>query len=229
MLLLLGGAIAAVAVLRPDVIDRLALRGAPDDEAARKERQAARASEQEHLERQHRERFGHLIVHVAPERAQVLRFVGRGPVTAEHLPVGVAHEFVAVADGRRPTRAVVPADAHWSREGDEAPRYELAMQAGEESKSRALGETQLSRDVGTPTGELGEVRVITNPPGAKVYHLIGFAPTARVEDLPTDEAHELLVYRRGHRAERVVVGPSDWQRVDGRPTAEITVELDRGR
>ena len=50
---------------------------------------------------------GDLEVRVANERAQILRFVGRGPVTVEHLPLGVAHEFVAIADGHAPARLLV--------------------------------------------------------------------------------------------------------------------------
>src|SRR5690606_13609886 len=142
----------------------------------------------------------------------VLKYVGRGPAIASERPAGVAHEFVAIADGRSPTRAVVPADAEWEPADGGARRYELAMQAGSEPMEVLdLGPTTLPRNVGAPSGALGSVRVITNPPGAKVYVLVGFSPTVTVENVRTEEAIELLVYLEGHAVERLVVGPSDWQ------------------
>ena len=78
--------------------------------------------------------------------------------------------------------------------------------------------------MGTPTGELGRVRVITTPPGARVFQLIGFG-SARVEDLPTDAPVELLVYVEGEPPRRVFVGPSDWREgEDGKKQAEVVVE-----
>lgn len=206
---LAAGLAGLVVWLRPDVLGRI--RGEPDpaEEAAR-QAAAAREQEQEALLEAHRARYGDLVVEVSPPRSQVLLLVGTGPATAEQLPVGVAYEFVAIADGRAPARAVVPADAEWETpEPDDAPRYELAIQAGPrtdgEAGSLELGPSQLPREVGRPGSTLGTVRVVTNPRGAKVYLLIGFAPEVRVRDLPTDQPQELLVYREGYEPRRVVV------------------------
>ena len=229
VLLVIGLGAAAVAVFRPDVIDRLTGNAPVVDEAAEEaERQRQRAEERAAAEAELRARYGSLSVRV-PEasRAQIFLFIGRGPATAENLPAGVAHEFVAVADGRAPTRAVVPADATWTP-ADDGLLYELGMQTGEDEMAfdrLVLGESRLERDaMGTPTGELGRVRVITTPPGARVFQLIGFG-SARVEDLPTDAPVELLVYVEGEPPRRVFVGPSDWREgEDGKKQAEVVVE-----
>lgn len=208
ILLLAGG--AALFILRPDVVARLT-GDAPEE--------PEEPSEPEVIV--NRPEGGDLRV-TAAEDAQILLFLGRGPATAEYLPVGVAHELVVVSDGGV-SRSVIPADAEWEQ-GDETLRYELAMQVRPgEGEALELGETQLSPDaMGTPTGSLGTVRVVTNPPGAKVFLLIGFGE-AFVEDLPTGEAHELLVETPDGEPQRIVVGPSDWvEGADGK-VAEITV------
>lgn len=170
---------------------------------------------------------GELVVRVTPERAQVFRFVGRGPATVPHLPVGVAHEFVAILDGAKPTRALIPPSGEWESL-PEGPRYELAMQLAEQaapSVTLDLGDTLLPKNVGAPTGTLGSARIVTTPRGAKVYQLIGFAPEVRVEDLPLDGTEELLVYLPGHAHVVRVVTPSDFHERDGRRVAQIDIAL----
>ncbi|MEM1418345.1 MAG: hypothetical protein AAGH15_25855, partial [Myxococcota bacterium] len=225
-----------VAVLRPDVLAGLVGESERPD-PAELERRAAEAEARERAEAlaERDARYGSLALRVVegtgPDadesaRAQILLFVGRGPAVAENLPVGRAHELVAIAEGQGATRSVVPADAEWSP-ANGVPQYELAMQTSPtEAADVDLGPTQLPRDaMGAATGELGRVRVITNPPGAKVYLLVGFG-RAQIDDLAADEAHELLVFAEDHRPERVVVGPSDWiAGDDGKKRAELTVRL----
>lgn len=214
----LGGAGAGVWFLRPDLVQSVV--GSPV-ETPPSPAVAAPASGPV--------RPGDLVVRVTPERAQVLLFVGHGPAVARNLEVGVAHEFIAIAEGHAPTRAVVPAAATWP-EVEGRRLYELAMQAGETPmalEDLALGDSRLTRDgMGTSSGQLGDVRVVTSPPRAKVYQLIGFGPVVRVRDLPTDEGHEILVWDDGHQVGRVVVGPSDWTGDGDRREAEVDVHLE---
>lgn len=225
-LLLTAGLIGTVAALRPDAINRLLGRGGPPVDPTAEERARQRAEEQRRIAEEHANRFGDLRVSVTPDDAQVLLYVGRGPATVANLPTGVAYEFVAVSDDRAPGRAVIPKDAQW-QDTDDGPLFELAIQAGDEAEDRELdlGASRMPRDVGSPGDVLGRVRVITTPPGAKVYQLIGFAPDVQVADLRTDQPHELIVYAPGHEPERVVVGPSDFHTGEGRRTAEMRVEL----
>lgn len=216
MLALIAAGIAALVLLRPDVVARILGNAPPDEPEVPAEVEPAPT-------RPH----GNLLVS-APAEAQILFFVGRGPAVAEDLPRGVAHEFVAVADGRSPTRAVVPSDAVW-QEGGESPRYELAMQTGDSDvafEQIDLGETGLTREgMGTPSGGLGSIRVITTPPGARVFLLIGFG-SARIEDLPADEPVELLVYLAGQPPRRVFIGPSDWTEQSDGLEANVTVSFE---
>lgn len=219
MLVVLAGSAVGLYIVRPDIVARIFGEGAPtappgeDEDPPPPPPPVARAS-------------GDLVV-TGPEGSQIFLFVGRGPAVAENLPLGVAHEMVAVADGREPTRAVVPADAQWSTT-DDGPLYELAMQTGEAPMAFErldLGETRLTRDgMGAPSGSLGRIRVLTTPPGARVFLLIGFE-RASVQDLPVDEPLELLVYAPEMRPERVFVGPSDWVDEGGERTATVDVQL----
>lgn len=199
LLLLAVGLITMILVLRPDVLQRL--RGDAPEPVVTQAAAPIAAPE-----------GGDLIVHVSNERAQILRFVGRGPATVKQLPLGVAHEFVAIADGSAPARVLVPADAEWEP-SPEGPRYEVAMQAGAGLKPGAaldLGDSLLPQNVGTPRSQLGSVRIVTTPRGAKVYQLIGFAPEARIENLKLDQSEELLIWKRGHEAVQRTVAPADF-------------------
>lgn len=173
---------------------------------------------------------GDLTITSRPGRAQVLLLIGPGPAVATDLPLGVAQEFVAIADGYTPARAVVPADAAWE-DASGQPRYELAIQADRAktpAQEQQLGATLLPRDVGTPQARLGSVRVVTTPRGAKVYQLIGFTPDVRVENLPLDQSYELLVYLEGRPPVIRHVAAADFheQSGNGKRVADVSVELD---
>jgi hypothetical protein len=153
--------------------------------------------------------------------------VGSGPALVEDLPVGVAHEFVAMADGLAPARGLVPPGATWAAERG-VPRYELAVQLADAAGVGAdLGPSRLPQAVGTPTGTLGSVRVVTSPPGARVYQLIGFTPDVRIENMRTDEPVELLLYASGHALQRASIGPGDWKLQAGKLAAAVDVTLTR--
>lgn len=171
---------------------------------------------------------GDLLVTSQPGRAQVLLAIGPGPALATDIPQGVAQEFVAVADGYAPARAVLPADTEWEEQGGQA-RAELAIQATRATSEAAknnFGATLLPRDVGTPKARLGTVRVITTPRGAHVYQLIGFTPDVRVENLPLDRGYELIVYLEGRAPVRRTLEASDFQERAGKRVAELTIALD---
>lgn len=178
---------------------------------------------------------GDLVVHVAQPNAQVLRFVGRAPTTVDGLPVGVAHEFVATAEGHRPSRVLVPANADWEATVEGA-RYELALQLdpidpgpteakGGASAALALGPSRLSSQDGQPSARRGSIRVVATPHGARVYQLIGFSPNVTVQDLPLDQPHELLIYREGYTPVVRSLAEADFEARDGRRVAELSVEL----
>ncbi len=172
-------------------------------------------------------RVGELRVQSTPERAQVLMLIGAGPAVAPKLPLGVAYEFVAVAPGHAPSRAVVPADAQWQHEGGE-PRYELALQLGDASPHHGeweLGPTRLPQEMGSPEAQLGSVRVITSPPGAKVYQLIGFTPDVRVENQPIDAPVELLVYLDGYGVAKLSASAADYKPEGDHLVASLSATL----
>ena len=177
-----------------------------------------------------RRAYGDLRVNSQPDRAQVLLLIGPGPALATDIPLGVAQEFIAMADGHRPARALLPADAVWD-ELNGQPRYELAIQARPLHEGRkphtpdALGPTLLPQNVGTPTGRLGSVRVVTTPRAAEVYQLIGFTPEVHVDNLPLDHAYELLIHAEGHKTARKHLEPSDFIEQDGKRIARIDVQL----
>jgi len=227
VLVLLAAAAGSVVYFRPDLVARL--RGGPDPAIAAAERLAA-AQAREHqavLDAQSAARVGELRVQSNVERTQVLLFVGRGPLTVAHLPLGVAHEFVVITDETAAVRALVPADAEWDDTAD-GKRYELPMSASEVAAPFAeldLGASTFPAEPGTPGNERGSVRIVTAPAGAKVYQLVGFTPDVRIADVRADEIAELIVFAAGHLPQRLVVGPSDWRVRAGARSAEVSVTL----
>ena len=171
--------------------------------------------------------YGDLRVNSQPAQAQVLLLLGKGPALATDIPLGVAQEFVALAPGYAPTRALLPADAQWD-ELDGQPRYELAMQAkalAPNKKVPPLGATLLPHSVGAPQGRLGSVRVVTTPRGADVYQLIGFTPDVRVENLPLDRAYDVLVYLEGRPPLARHIEPADFRDEAGKRVADLKMDL----
>ena len=223
-------AAGVLAFMRPDLVDRALGRPPPPPEPA-----GPTPEEREAAARAERGRYGTITVTSTPPAAQVMLFVGRAPAVIEDLTPGVAYEMMALVDGRAPQRVILPPDASWETT-PEGLRYELAIQVSEtpmELAVLALGDSILPEELGTPRAELGVARVITTPPGAKVYMLIGFTPDVRVENISTEEVAELLVWAEGYETERLVVAPSDWvEAEDGSKTADVEAllrEVPRGR
>lgn len=172
---------------------------------------------------------GDVIVRVQEPGAQILRFVGRAPVSVQGLPVGAAHEFVAMAVGHHPARVLVPMDAEWEMTAEGA-RYEVALQLPEATSEQlsdelGLGASRLTQQTSAPAEQLGTVRVVATPRGARVYQLVGFSPRVELRDLPLTDSEELLVYREGAAPVVRTLAPSDFQASDGRRVAELEVSL----
>ena len=170
---------------------------------------------------------GTVEVSVSPADSQIFVFVGRGPAAADGLAVGAPHEFVVFDRGLEPSRAIVPQGATWAL-GQGGSLYELAVQA------RAANPDAEGLGLGLPLTEptsssdtSGTVRVITNPPGAKVYRLVGLGPKAVIPVGSIHEGHEILVYHSDHSPRRAVIGPSDWpdDLVDERYRTQVEVVL----
>ena len=178
---------AALLVMRPDLLARLG------GEAAGPEATGAENG-----------RVGTLTISTRTPDAEVLRFVGRAPVTLPGLSPTSPSEVVAVLEGHAPARGVIGGDAG----GADAIELTLApLSAG--ADPFALGASLLARPTAAPGGD-GSARVETDPPGAKVYVVVGRAPDVRLDGLPTDEVIEVLVAAEGFDTERLLVAPSDW-------------------
>lgn len=181
---------AALLVMRPDLLARLG------GEAAGPEATGAENG-----------RVGTLTISTRTPDAEVLRFVGRAPVTLPALCSTSPCEVVAVLEGHAAARGVVGADEAGA---DEAGAVELTLAPlAPGADPLALGAPLLPRSADARGGD-GGARVVTDPPGAKVYVVVGRAPDVRLDGLPTDEVIEVLVAAEGFDTERLLVAPSDW-------------------
>jgi hypothetical protein len=136
-----------------------------------------------------------LVVSDVPQGAEVLVRSGLAPVDVEHVPSGARLEFVALADGFAPRRAVVPQGASWDVPNGK-PRFELPIQLEKSrAKSGAL-DPWPAAEPGTVVGGQGApgtVHIVTSPRGAEVWMVAGGGPEAKIESLPCGAALELKV------------------------------------
>ncbi len=150
-----------------------------------------------------------LTVEGIPLGAELFRRMGTAPVDVARMPVGARLEWVAIADGFRVRRAVIPAGAAWNHGA--ASRYELAIQL--DPSSGRGPEPWPSAEPGPQVGGAGSpglVHIVTTPPGAEIFLFSGVAPEATLAALPCDESFDLLLAGPRDERRRIVVGSSEF-------------------
>lgn len=147
---------------------------------------------------------GIVALHVETENARVFHFVGRSPASIRGLPVRDTHGFIAVVEGRPFAHSTVGPDASWTDAPE--PTFEFALQVPEEAREPGeLQEAPASEDA-----RIGMVRIVTDPPSAKVFHQVGIGPELTLDDLPIDQPLELLILAEGHQPHREIVDANAW-------------------
>jgi hypothetical protein len=197
---------AALLALRPELLGRLggepAAPETPDSEGAR---------------------LGTLTIATSTPNAEVLRFVGRTPLDLPALSSTSPSEVALVLPGHAAVRGVIGGDGRGAEEG---ASIELALSPlAPGADALALGTPLLARTDAARSGD-AHARIVSDPPGAKVYLVVGTEPEARLPDLPTDEVIEILVAAEGFDTERLLLAPSDWtEGEDGALRAGLTASL----
>ncbi len=151
-----------------------------------------------------------LTVEGIPPGAELFRRMGTSPLDVAHLPAGARLEWVAMAEGFRVRRAVIPAGAPWNH-GGQGARYELAIQL--DAKPPSGMDPWPSAEPGPQVGGAGNpgvVHVVTSPPGAEIFFFSGVSPAATMASLACDEAYELLLAGPRDERRRLVVGSGEF-------------------
>jgi hypothetical protein len=154
-----------------------------------------------------------LTVTDLPSQAEVLLRMGHAPVDIAHMPVGARLEFVALADGYAPKRAVVPAGATWDRGADGKPRFEVAVQLDAIKSREAVADLWPSAEPGSEVGgngAPGTVHIVSTPRGVDVWLLAGAGPEAKIEQLRCDDTIDVLVAGPTTYRKRLRIAPSDF-------------------
>jgi hypothetical protein len=150
-----------------------------------------------------------LTVEGIPLGAELFRRMGTAPIDVARMPVGARLEWVAIADGFRVRRAVIPAGTPWNHGA--GARYELAIQL-DPSSGRGV-EPWPAAEPGPQVGGAGSpglVHIVTTPPGAEIFLFSGVAPEATLAALPCDESFDLLLAGPRDERRRIVVGSSEF-------------------
>ena len=136
-----------------------------------------------------------LIVADLPPGAEVLVRSGTAPIDVERVPSGARLEFVALADGYAPRRAVIPQGAPWDVTNGK-PRFELPVQLEKSRAKNGALDPWPASEPGTVVGGQGApgvVHVVTSPRGADVWMVAGGGPEAKLESLPCAAAMDIMV------------------------------------
>jgi len=136
-----------------------------------------------------------LMVTDVPQGAEVLVRAGAAPVDVERVPTGARLEFVALADGYAPRRAVVPQGTAWDAPNGK-PRFELPIQLEKSRAKSGAFDPWPPSEPGTVVGGQGApgtVHVVTSPRGAEVWMVAGGSPEAKLESLPCGAGLEIMV------------------------------------
>jgi hypothetical protein len=168
-----------------------------------------------------------ILVDDVPAGTDVLIKSGVSPVDVRHVPTGAKIEMLALKDGLAPVRAAVPASAAWSVASG-TPRVDLTIDL-----QRRLADAGVDRgaDAGHAAshaaGQTGTVHVVTAPPGAEVWMLVGRGPNARVDDLACGTPVDLLLVGltdagRPHRGRLRVEAGQFTSDASGTPTARAS-------
>ena len=164
-----------------------------------------------------------LVVEGAPKDSEILLRVGQGPADADHMPAGTRLEFVALADGYAPKRAVVPPTT-WDSSGGR-PRYELAVQLDKSKAKPGAVDPWPPVEPGSEVGGKGNpgiVHIITTPKGAELWVLVGLGPDASIEDfVQCDSDADVLVAIGTKRARYHVEAKSFVPDPGGKPNLRV--------
>jgi hypothetical protein len=153
---------------------------------------------------------GSLVVGDVPAAAEVLLRVGSAPVDVERMPMGARLEFVATAEGYAPRRTIVPAGAAWDTGADGKPRFEVAVQLDRaRAKAAEVWPPAEPGSVVGGDGKPGTVHIVSSPPKAEVWLLVGLGPEAKIDHLKCDEDVDVLVAGPTTLRKRMHVGSQE--------------------
>jgi hypothetical protein len=119
---------------------------------------------------------------------------GVAPLDVQRVPTGAKVELLALAAGAAPVRGVVASSAAWRVENGK-PRHDLTFDLQKQKADGGAGSWPDGGQVlsDAAAGQAGTVHVVTVPPGAEIWMLVGRGPDARVQGLPCGTSVDLLV------------------------------------
>ncbi len=226
-LLALGGGATALWMLKPGFLSgRTAEKVAAEKAASEADRARAVAENQAVTCK------ATLTVLDVPTHAEVLLRVGQAPADVERMPVGTRLEFVAMADGFAPKRAVVPSGATWDRGADGKPRFEVGVQLDPVKTRGSAADLWPAAEPGSEVGGKGSpgtVHIVTTPRGAEVWLLAGVGPEAKIEQLRCQDTVDVLVAGPTTFRKRLRVTPSDFTLGADAPNRAATISVKTAR
>jgi serine/threonine-protein kinase len=211
VILVTGGVLVAVLLTQKDQVADRAHDAAVLDRA---QEAALREAQRTHP--------GELVIESKVAEAAVWLSLGRTPVRSMDLPSNMVHELRLELEGHRPADLAVTAQ-HWS--GAEGARQAVvgATLVPGTATASAYPPAPAEPPVAGPPGR-GAIEITSDPPGAEVWLLVGFTPTATV-DLEGGRAYAIKATRQGFRPGFAAVKAEDW--LLGGPGGELRRSLRR--
>ncbi len=143
--------------------------------------------------------------------AAVWFLLGRTPLESIALSSNQVHNLRLELEGQKTTFATIDR-THWTGDSD-AQVAKLAVKLAKAGTSKGVVPAyEPEPAVRPPKGPAGKGKLLieSDPPGARVWLLIGFTPEAPIKGIEVGRRYELVVRKDGHRPGFTEVRASDW-------------------
>ncbi|MDW8246442.1 MAG: hypothetical protein RMJ84_07685 [Sandaracinaceae bacterium] len=155
---------------------------------------------------------GRVSIDSMPPGAEVFLALGASPILVQGLSTESEEELLVWMDGFFPERVTIPKEAH-----QDAEVLELTVELRPIVEGHAFTFPSPRTDLKVNSIQLGDgkVRLLSDPPGAKVFRRLGKTPI-KVHGISPKKALAFLFVQKGYHPEERVLSPSDWHLLEAR-------------
>jgi hypothetical protein len=170
---------------------------------------------------------GTLTIEANEEEAAVWLLLGRTPLESFQVPSGQVHAIRYELEDHHSVDATIARPA-WRGEGDGLRAEHEARLVPGRREAPAFPPEEAVRPPPGPKGK-GPLSLSSDPPGARVWLLIGFTPRVVLGGLEAGRSYQVKVLKVGFHPAFASVTAEDWMMAGGEVRAEVTLRPSAAR